>query len=65
MCCTDWHVAAAAQGEPTVPSLLGDELQTNPFLRPHDAGIRSSVQADNNTPDWEVFGRVRAAKDRF
>lgn len=56
---------ARSKGEPTVPSLLGEELETNPFLRPHDAGIRNSVKADNNTPDWEVFGRVRAAKDRF
>jgi hydroxyacylglutathione hydrolase len=56
---------ARSKGEPTVPSLLGEELQTNPFLRPHDSGIRSAVKADNSTPDWEVFGRVRTAKDKF
>jgi hydroxyacylglutathione hydrolase len=53
------------QGEPTVPSLLGDELDTNPFLRPDDSGIRASVGASSDTPDFEVFGRVRAAKDGF
>lgn len=53
------------QGEATVPSTLGDELDTNPFLRPQDAGIRAAVKADADTPDWEVFGRVRTAKDNF
>jgi hydroxyacylglutathione hydrolase len=53
------------QGEATVPSLLADELATNPFLRPHDAGIRAAVKADAGMPDWEVFGRVRTAKDQF
>jgi hydroxyacylglutathione hydrolase len=55
----------AVQGEPTVPSLLGDELDTNPFLRPGDSGIRASVGASSDTADFEVFGRVRAAKDGF
>jgi hydroxyacylglutathione hydrolase len=53
------------QGEATVPSVLGDEFDTNPFLRPHDAGVRAAVKAPADTPDWEVFGRVRAAKDSF
>lgn len=57
--------AARKKGEATVPSLLGDELDTNPMLRPHDAGIRAAVKADAGTPDWEVFGRVRTAKDQF
>lgn len=48
-----------------MPSTLGDELDTNPFLRPQDAGIRAAVKAAADTPDWEVFGRVRAAKDSF
>lgn len=56
---------ARQKGEATVPSTLGDELDTNPFLRPSDAGIRAAVKADADTPDWEVFGRVRKAKDNF
>ncbi|WIA41832.1 hypothetical protein OEZ86_009162 [Tetradesmus obliquus] len=56
---------ARSKGEPTVPSLLGDEFDTNPFLRPGNSGIRASVGANNDTPDFEVFGRVRAAKDGF
>jgi hydroxyacylglutathione hydrolase len=48
-----------------VPSTLGDELDTNPFLRPGDAGVRAGVKAGPEVLDWEVFGRVRAAKDSF
>jgi hypothetical protein len=53
------------QGEATVPSLLGEELDTNPFLRPADPEIRAAVGAGAGDPDWRVFGAVRAAKDAF
>ncbi|KAG2431271.1 hypothetical protein HYH02_013404 [Chlamydomonas schloesseri] len=57
--------AARAQGEPTVPSRLGEEKATNPFLRPHDPAIRQQLGFDAAAPDWQVFGAIRAAKDRF
>ncbi len=53
------------QGEATVPSNLGDEKATNPFLRPFDAAIRKQLGFDAAALDCEVFGAVRAAKDRF
>ena len=56
--------AARAKGEPTVPSLLSLELATNPFLRPHDPGIRATLGMTNAT-DTEVFAEIRARKDRF
>ncbi|GBF93843.1 hydroxyacylglutathione hydrolase [Raphidocelis subcapitata] len=56
---------ARAKGEATVPSLLGEELDTNPFLRPQDPEIRASVGAAPGAPDWDVFGAVRRAKDGF
>ena len=31
------------QGEATVPSNMGDELDTNPFLRPSDPNIREKL----------------------
>ena len=31
------------QGEATVPSNMGDELDTNPFLRPSDPNIRKKL----------------------
>ena len=52
-----------AAGEPTIPSLLGDEKATNPFLRPDDAGIRALLGMESAS-DAEVFGEIRARKDR-
>ena len=49
---------------PTVPSTIGEELATNPFLRPDSPEIRHCFQL----PDaalHEVFGATRAAKDSF
>ena len=45
-----------ARGEPTVPTTIGQERETNPFLK--------SPLAAQARPD-EVFGRLRAAKDVF
>lgn len=57
--------SALQQGQPTVPSLLSDELATNPFLRPDSPGVRQGVKAPEGAVDWEVFGLVRRAKDTF
>lgn len=54
-----------ARGEPTVPSLLGTEKATNPFLRPGDASIRQQLGRAADEEDWRVFGAIRAAKDGF
>ena len=59
--------ALRAVGMPTVPSLLADELATNPFLRSHDAGVRAAVgMADaSKHSDAAVFAEVRRRKDAF
>lgn len=49
---------------PTVPSNLGEEKQTNPFLRPHDRNIRAHLSMQNAT-DAEVFAEIRSRKDNF
>lgn len=49
-------------GHYTVPSTIALEKATNPFLRPHDAGIRSALgMADASDPD--VFAEIRRRKD--
>ncbi|QJD28794.1 hydroxyacylglutathione hydrolase [Methylococcus geothermalis] len=56
--------ALRRDGLATVPSSLGDELATNPFLRPESPEIRQRlglVQA----PDVEVFAEIRRRKDVF
>jgi len=49
---------------PTVPSLLSDELATNPFLRPDDPAIRAQLNMQDAT-DAEVFAEIRKRKDNF
>jgi len=51
-----------AKGEPTVPMPLSRELETNPFLRADDAGLRD--RWGGNAPH-ETFAALRAAKDAF
>jgi hydroxyacylglutathione hydrolase len=48
----------------TVPSPMGLERATNPFLRSHDAGLRTSIGMQDAT-DTEVFAEVRSRKDNF
>lgn len=56
--------AARERGEPTVPSTLSTELETNPFLRPADPGIRAQLGM-TTAPDAEVFAEIRKRKDAF
>ncbi len=56
--------ALRSRGEPTIPSTLGEELATNPFLRPHSAALRTHVGKHGGSA-VEVFAATRARKDRF
>ncbi|MEZ5669936.1 MAG: hydroxyacylglutathione hydrolase [Alphaproteobacteria bacterium] len=56
--------AARAKGERTVPSLLADELATNPFLRADDPALAAAVGLAGADP-VAVFAEVRGRKDRF
>lgn len=52
-----------AVGQPTLPTTLGQELATNPFLRPSSPEIREVLGMTSET-DGEVFAEIRARKDR-
>ena len=53
-----------ANGSPTVPSLLSEELATNPFLRAHDPAIQAHLGMEGaNATD--VFSEIRTRKDNF
>lgn len=56
--------AARAEGRPTVPSILSEELATNPFLRANEPGVRATVGMPDTAPA-EVFAEVRRRKDSF
>lgn len=51
-----------ANGEPTLPTTIGLELETNPFLRAADGEIRKHLAMEGAT-DAEVFAEIRARKD--
>jgi len=54
--------ALRADGKPTLPTTIGEEIETNPFLRPSDSGIRS-VLGMENASDAAVFAEIRKRKD--
>lgn len=53
-----------AAGEPTVPTRMDVEKQTNPFLRPHDQAIRAHLSMAAAS-DSDVFTEIRKRKDNF
>lgn len=56
--------AARAAGQPTVPTTVGAERATNPFVRADSAGIRQALGLAD-APDLDVFAETRRRKDAF
>jgi hydroxyacylglutathione hydrolase len=56
--------AARKRNEMTLPTTIGEELATNPFLRPESSSIRSRLGM-NGKSDAQVFGEIRRRKDNF
>lgn len=56
--------ARVACGQPTVPSSMGLEKRTNPFLRAGEPGLAQAVGLSRATPG-EVFAELRRRKDRW
>lgn len=56
---------ARSKGIPTIPSVMGVELETNPFLRPDSKEIRASLNIPESASNAEAFGVIRRAKDSF
>lgn len=51
-----------AEDKPTLPTTIGEELATNPFLRPHDPAIRRNLGMEDAS-DEAVFAEIRKRKD--
>ncbi len=58
----EWAMERTEQGRPTVPSTLGEERETNPFLR---ATVPSVAARYGKGSPVEVFAAIRRAKDQF
>ncbi len=53
-----------SEGEPSVPSTLGLERHTNPFLRAHDPALKAATGTSEQS-DTATFAAARRAKDAF
>jgi hydroxyacylglutathione hydrolase len=53
-----------AEGIPTVPTTMGLERKTNPFLRPDSIELQRAIGMDGASV-VDVFAKVRALKDQF
>ena len=64
----EWSLKTRAAGKFTVPSTIGDEKKTNPFLRIDSAELRANLKKrDPNIGDDPVaiFAKARELKDHF
>ncbi len=57
-------VETRRRGEPTIPSLLGDEKRTNPFLRADQPELHAAAGLPGGDPVG-AFAAVRSRKDAF
>ena len=55
--------ATRARGEPTIPTTIGLEKATSPFLRAADPALRRALGLEGAS-DVEVFAEVRRRKDK-
>ena len=56
--------ALRAKGRPTVPSTIGLELETNPFLRADDLELAQALGM-RGADAVSVFAEIRRRKDHF
>ena len=53
-----------SEGIPTIPSVLIDELETNPFLRADDPILATAMGMAGADP-VSIFAEIRRQKDNF
>jgi hydroxyacylglutathione hydrolase len=53
-----------AEAKPTIPSTMGEEKAANPFLRADNPTVAAAVGL-SGAPPGQVFGELRARKNRF
>lgn len=56
--------ALRSDDKPTLPTTIGEELATNPFMRWGDPSIRKHLGMETAS-DGEVFAEIRKRKDNF
>ncbi len=53
-----------SKGEPTIPSSIGNEIETNIFLKCDDNRIQQALNLEGHS-EQEVFSKLRDLKDNF
>jgi hydroxyacylglutathione hydrolase len=53
-----------AAGQSTVPSTMGEERATNPFLRADNPALKKAIGMENADP-VTVFAEIRGRNDKF
>jgi hydroxyacylglutathione hydrolase len=64
----EWVVECNRRHEPTTPTTIGSEKETNPFFRWHSIELRETLRrkfADLPMDDVSVFAKTRSMKDTF
>ena len=56
--------AKTQNDEPTIPTTIGDEIQTNIFLRYDDPDVKGALNL-KKASDLEIFTKLRDLKDNF
>lgn len=56
--------AKRERGEPTIPTTIGEERRTNPFLRADVPAVQAAIGRTGADP-VEVFAEIRRRKDNF
>lgn len=56
--------ALRAKGAPTIPSTIGLEKRTNPFMRARDPALQAVLEMKGAAPE-DVLGETRRRKDAF
>lgn len=56
--------AMRAAGTPTMPSTIGEEIATNPFMRAKEPALAAACTMTGKPPP-EVLGEIRRRKDNF
>jgi hydroxyacylglutathione hydrolase len=59
-----WIISKLNQNQPTIPTTVKEELNTNIFLRCDSFEVKKSLSMENST-ELEVFKRLRDLKDDF
>jgi hydroxyacylglutathione hydrolase len=50
--------------KPTIPSTIADEIKANIFFRVNDPDVKKAINLENS-PDIEIFTKLRDLKDNF